>query len=37
MLVPGMQRVSGRVVRYTASDMPTIYRVSRAIMLLARA
>lgn len=37
MLIPGMQRVSGRVVRYTASDMPTIYQVSRAIMLLARA
>lgn len=37
MLLPGMQRVSGRVVRYTAADMPTIYRVSRAIMLLARA
>ena len=37
MLIPGMQRVSGRVVRYTAPDMPTIYRVSRAIMLLARA
>lgn len=37
MLIPGMVRVSGRVVRYTAPDMPTIYRVSRAIMLLARA
>jgi len=37
MLIPGMQRVSGRVVRYTAPDMPTIYQVSRAIMLLARA
>lgn len=37
MLMPGMQRVSGRVVRYTAPDMPTIYRVARAIMLLARA
>lgn len=37
MLMPGMERVSGRVVRYTARDMLTIYKVSRAIMLLARA
>ncbi len=37
MLIPGMQRVSGRVVRYSAADMKTIYHVSRAIMLLARA
>ena len=35
-LVPGIQRVSGRVVRYTSSDPLTIYRVARVIMMLAR-
>lgn len=34
-LVPGMKR-SGRVVSYTASDMPTLYKVARLIMMLAR-
>lgn len=36
MLVPGMRRVAGRVVSYTAPDMATAYRVSRLIMTLAR-
>jgi D-amino peptidase len=36
MLVPGMQRVSGRVVRYSATDMPTAYKVARLVMALAR-
>lgn len=36
MLVPDMQRVSGRVVRYSAPDMPTAYRVARLVMALAR-
>jgi D-amino peptidase len=35
-LVPGVQRVSGRVVRYTASDALTIYKVARVIMALSR-
>lgn len=35
-LVPGVQRVSGRVVRYTAGDALTIYKVARVIMALSR-
>jgi D-amino peptidase len=35
-LVPGMQRVSGRVVRYAANDALTIYKVARIIMALSR-
>jgi D-amino peptidase len=35
-LVPGIERVDGRVVRYSAPDMPTIYKVARVIMMLAR-
>ncbi len=35
-LVPGVERVSGRVVRYTANDALTIYKVARVIMALAR-
>jgi D-amino peptidase len=35
-LVPGVQRVSGRVVRYTGNDALTIYKVARLIMNLAR-
>ena len=34
-LIPGIRR-SGRVVSYTASDMPTLYHVARLIMMLAR-
>ncbi|MFQ5818061.1 MAG: M55 family metallopeptidase [Terriglobia bacterium] len=36
MLVPGMQRVSGRVVSYSAPDMGVAYKVSRLVMYLAR-
>jgi D-amino peptidase len=36
MLIPGMKRVAGKTVSYTAPDMPTAYRVSRLIMALAR-
>jgi D-amino peptidase len=36
MLVPGMKRTSGRVVSYTAPDMPTAYRVCRLLLALAR-
>lgn len=35
-LVPGVQRVSGRVVRYSANDALTVYKVARLIMNLAR-
>jgi len=35
-LIPGVQRPAGRVVRYTGSDMPTVYRVARLMMMLAR-
>lgn len=35
-LIPGIQRVSGRVVRYTANDALTIYKVARLIMNLSR-
>lgn len=35
MMVPGMKRVSGRVVSYTAPDMAVAYRVSRLISRLA--
>ncbi|MEP7343935.1 MAG: M55 family metallopeptidase [Gemmatimonadaceae bacterium] len=33
-LVPGVTR-AGRVVSYTASDMPTLYKMARLIMMLA--
>lgn len=33
-MVPGVQR-NGRVVSYTASDMPTLYRMARVMMMLA--
>ncbi|MEX2178457.1 MAG: M55 family metallopeptidase [Gemmatimonadaceae bacterium] len=36
MLVPGMRRVSGRVVSYEAPNMAVAYTVSRLIMTLAR-
>ncbi len=36
MLVPGMERISGRVVSYTAPNMVIAYKVSRLIMQLAR-
>jgi D-amino peptidase len=35
MMVPGMQRLSARVVRYDAPDMTVAYRVSRLIAALA--
>ena len=35
MMVPGMQRVSARVVRYEAADMKVAYSVSRLIAALA--
>ena len=35
MMVPGMKRISGRVVSYTAPDMAVAYRVSRLISRLA--
>jgi D-amino peptidase len=35
-MVPGMRRVSGRVVSYSAPDMAGAYRMSRLIMTLAR-
>jgi D-amino peptidase len=35
MMVPGMKRISGRVVSYTAPDMAVAYQVSRLIMRLA--
>ena len=35
-MVPGVRRVSGRVVSYTAPDMAAAYRVSRLISNLAR-
>jgi D-amino peptidase len=35
-LVPGVERVDGRVVRSSSNAMPTIYRVARVIMMLAR-
>ncbi|MGH9602236.1 MAG: M55 family metallopeptidase [Terriglobales bacterium] len=34
MMVPGMKRVSGRTVSYTAPDMAVIYQVSRLISRL---
>ena len=34
-IVPGVERIDGRVVRYSASDMPTIYRMARVILMLA--
>lgn len=35
-LVPGIERVSGRVVRYRSPDPLTIYKVARIIMALSR-
>ena len=35
MMVPGMKRVSGRVVSYTAPDMVVIYQMFRLIGRLA--
>jgi D-amino peptidase len=35
MLVPGMKRVSGRVVSYAAPDMAVAYQISRLVMRLA--
>lgn len=35
MLVPGMERVSGRVVRYSAPDMAVAYKISRLVARLA--
>jgi len=34
-LVPGSQRVNGRTVEWTGDDMPTVYRVFRAMVSLA--
>ncbi|MBV6522785.1 MAG: D-aminopeptidase [Gemmatimonadaceae bacterium] len=34
-IVPGVKR-SGRIVSYTASDMPTLYRMARVMMMLAQ-
>jgi D-amino peptidase len=36
-LVPGSQRVDGRTVEWTGEDMPTVYRVFRAMAALSRA
>ena len=36
MMVPGMKRVSGRVVSYTAPDMAVAYQISRLVMRLAQ-
>ena len=36
MMVPGMKRVSARVVSYTAPDMTVAYKVSRLIARLSR-
>ncbi|MGQ0766525.1 MAG: M55 family metallopeptidase [Gemmatimonadota bacterium] len=35
-LVPGVQRTSGRVVRFTSPDPLTVYKVARVIMNLSR-
>ena len=35
MVVPAMERVSGRVVRYVAPDMAVAYKISRLVMRLA--
>jgi len=35
MVVPAMERVSGRVVRYAAPDMTVAYKISRLVMRLA--
>lgn len=35
MVVPAMERVSGRVVRYLAPDMAVAYKISRLVMRLA--
>lgn len=35
MVVPAMDRVSGRVVRYAAPDMAVAYKISRLVMRLA--
>lgn len=34
-LIPGIKR-SGRVITYTASDMPTLYKIARLVMYLSR-
>lgn len=34
MMVPGMKRLAGRVVSYTAPDMPTAYTISRLVARL---
>jgi len=36
VMVPGVRRVGGRTVSYTAPDMPAAYRMSRLLLLLAR-
>lgn len=36
VLIPGVERISGRVVRFTHDNALTVYKVSRAIMNLAR-
>ena len=36
-LVPGSQRVDGRTVEWTGEDMPTVYRVFRAMGALSKA
>ena len=35
LLIPGSQRVDGRTVEWTGEDMPTAYRVFRAMATLA--
>lgn len=37
LLVPGMERVDGRTLRYTAPDFPTAYGVAELITILAEA
>jgi D-aminopeptidase len=36
-LVPGSQRVDGRTVEWTGEDMPTVYKVFRAMAALSKA
>jgi len=35
MMVPGMKRLSGRVVSYEAPDMTVAYKISRLVSRLA--
>lgn len=35
VFIPGMERTGARTVRYVAPDVPTAYRVSRLVRLLA--